>query len=225
MRCLILVLRYILIVFAYLACFISPLIPGFPRQGTAYADTYTAVFFATLIIVSLLLIPERRMERASVASIGESIAWALCGIFILYVLQIAATIINSLILGQPLASEHTQKIVDMTRNAPLFIIAVSIIGPLLEEIVFRKIFFGSMKKKIGFFFAALISSLIFAAFHFDFSHLLTYLAIGFFLCYAYHKTGRIWVTMFMHAAMNTIVIVISLNVHIPHTTGWIHLFF
>ncbi|MCO7128014.1 CPBP family intramembrane metalloprotease [Sporolactobacillus shoreicorticis] len=216
------VLRYTLIVLVYLICFISPLIPGFPKGGSASGDAYAAVFFLTLIIVSLLLIPERTMFRGPLASLGESIAWAICGVFILFVLQIAAALINNLILGQPLQSKHTQDVVQLTRNAPVFIFAVSIIGPMLEEIVFRKIFFGSMKKKLGFFFAALISSLIFAAFHFDFSHLLIYLAIGFFLCYAYHKTGRIWVTMFMHAAMNAIVVLISLSVRLPNTVSWIH---
>jgi membrane protease YdiL (CAAX protease family) len=225
MRCPILVLRYSIIIVVYLLCFISPLIPGFPRHGAAYGDTYTAVFFATLLIVSLLLIPERRLERGPVASIGESIAWAVCGVFILFILQIVTAMINSAILGQPLASEHTKQVVGLTRNAPLFILAASIIGPILEEIIFRKIFFGSLKKKIGFLFAALISSLLFAAFHFDFSHLLIYLVIGFFLCYVYHKTGRIVVTMFMHAAMNATVVLITLNVPTPTSTGWIHLFF
>ncbi|MCQ2010409.1 MAG: type II CAAX endopeptidase family protein [Sporolactobacillus sp.] len=218
------VLRYILIVLVYLICFISPLIPGFPKGGSSSGDAYAAVFFLTLIIVSLLLIPERRLARGPVASIGESIAWAICGVFILFVLQIATALINSLILGQPISSQHTQDVVQMTRKAPLFIFAVSIIGPMLEEIVFRKILFGSLKKGIGFFFAALISSLIFAAGHFDFSHLLIYVVIGFFLCYAYHKTGRIWVTMFMHAAMNATVVLLSLSVHIPNTTSWIHWF-
>lgn len=224
MRCPDLLLRYILVVFVYFACVLSPLFPWFPsaHQSTAYINTYTAVFFVTVIIIGLLLLPERRMERSMRASWGESIAWAICGIFILYVLQIAAALINNLILGQPLSSEHTAGIVKMAKTAPLFIFAVSVIGPILEEIVFRKILFGSLKKVIGFIFSAVISSLVFAAGHFDFSHLLIYFVIGFFLCYAYHKTGRIWVTMFMHAAMNTIVVLLTMNVRLPDTTGWIH---
>ncbi|MCO7175494.1 CPBP family intramembrane glutamic endopeptidase [Sporolactobacillus kofuensis] len=218
------VLRYISIVLIYLICFISPLIPGFPQQEPAHGNAYTVVFFATLIIVLLLLIPERKLERGPVASVGESIAWAICGVFLLFVLQIITALINSIILGQPMKSEHTQDVVGLARSAPLFILTASIIGPMLEEIVFRKIFFGSLKKKIGFFFAALISSLVFAAFHFDFSHLLIYFVIGFFLCYVYHKTGRIVVNMFMHAAMNAVVVLISMNVQIPSTPGWIHLF-
>ncbi|MCL1632860.1 CPBP family intramembrane metalloprotease [Sporolactobacillus sp. CPB3-1] len=215
-------LRYTLIVLVYLACVLSPILPVFPRSAPAYGNTYTAIFISTLLLVALLLIPERRIARGAAASIGESIAWAICGIFILYVLQIASTLINNLIFGQPLASEHTEEIVRLTRGAPFFVLTVSIIGPMLEEIVFRKIFFGSMKRKLGFFFAALFSSLAFAAFHFDFSHLLTYFVIGFFLCYAYHKTGRIWVPMFMHASMNAIVVLASMFLRMPSNVSWIH---
>ena len=48
---------------------------------------------------------------------------------------------------------------DITRTTPWFLIVISIIGPILEEIVFRKILFGTLYKKFNFFIAAIISSL------------------------------------------------------------------
>ena len=82
---------------------------------------------------------------------------------------------------------------------------VSIIGPILEEIVFRKILFGTLYKKFNFFIAAIISSLVFAAIHFDFTHLLVYTAMGLVFAFLYVKTKRIIVPIAAHVAMNTLV--------------------
>ncbi|RYM05214.1 CPBP family intramembrane metalloprotease [Sporolactobacillus sp. THM7-7] len=213
--------RYIAIVCIYVLCVLSPLIPGvawlagfFPDRSGGGIVT-TAIFFLTLVIVLLLLLPERHMRRSSRLTAGESFLWAIGGVFALFVLQILANLINMAIFGKPKESEHTQQIVNVARTSPLFIFAVSVIGPILEEIVFRKIIYGALRKKISFLLAAGISSLIFAVGHFDFQHLLVYFAIGFFLCYVYQKTGRITVNMFMHAAMNAIVVTVSLNATMP----------
>lgn len=213
--------RYISIVIIYLICFLSPLIPGFAwltgffPKGQGYGVVMTAIFFLTLIIVLLLLLPERYIRNGERAPAGVSLLWAVGGVLALFALQILASLINTFIFGEPSQSAHTQSVVQIARMSPLFLLAVAVIGPMLEEIVFRKIIYGSLKKKMGFILAASISSLIFAFGHLDFQHLLIYFVIGFFLCYAYKKTGRIAVNMFMHAAMNATVVAISLTVSSP----------
>ncbi|GGL62842.1 CPBP family intramembrane glutamic endopeptidase [Sporolactobacillus putidus] len=213
--------RYISIAIIYLICFLSPLIPGFLwltgffPKGQGYGIVMTAIFFLTLIIVLILLLPERHMRAGGRAPASVSLLWAIGGVIALFALQILASLINIFIFGEPPKSAHTQNVVQIARMSPLFLLAVAVIGPMLEEIVFRKILYGSLRKKMGFILAASISSIIFAFGHLDIQHLLIYFVIGFFLCYAYRKTGRIAVNMFMHAAMNAIVVAISLNVPAP----------
>lgn len=220
-RCHHLTKRYIAIVIIYLVCFLSPRIPGFLwltdffPKGQGYGTVMTAVFFLTLVIVLILLIPERHLRSRGRSAEGLSLLWAVGGVFALFALQFMASFINITLFGEPPKSAHTQDVVQLARMSPLFILAVGVIGPMLEEIVFRKILYGSLRKKMGFILAASISSIIFAFGHLDIQHLLIYFVIGFFLCYAYYKTGRIAVNMFMHAAMNAIVIAISLNVPAP----------
>ncbi|WP_100489442.1 CPBP family intramembrane glutamic endopeptidase [Sporolactobacillus pectinivorans] len=220
--------RYTAIVVIYLLCYLSPKIPGFmsladlfPNQSQGYGDIYTAVFFVTLLFVSLLLIPERNLRiEEKKAPLGMSVLWAVGGVFALFILQILATLIEFSIFGQVSASTHTKQIETLTKYSPFFILTVSIIGPILEEIVFRKIFFGSLRKKIGFWLAAIISSLVFALMHQDIQHLLVYFMIGVFLCFTYQMTRRIAVNMFMHATMNAVVVLFS---YYGSATGLIYL--
>lgn len=97
----------------------------------------------------------------------------------------------------------------LVKSLPLLVIVVSIIGPILEEIIFRQIIFGSLYKKFNFFISALISSLIFAVVHMDFTHLLIYTAMGFTFAFLYVRTKRIIVPIFAHVAMNTFVVVVQ----------------
>ena len=109
------------------------------------------------------------------------------------------------VFGVPRGSENTDRLMDIARTIPWFLIVVSIIGPILEEIVFRKILFGTLYKKFNFFIAAIISSLVFATIHFDFTHLLVYTAMGLVFAFLYVKTKRIIVPIAAHVAMNTLV--------------------
>lgn len=210
--------RYIMIVVIYLLCFISPFIPGFmwlagrfPTIQQGYGTVYTGVFLITLAVVLLLLLPERHMRSDKKASPLISVVWAVLGVFALYLIQVLSVLINYAAFGQIPKSEHTQDIISLARMSPIFILTVSIVGPLLEEIVFRKIFYGSLRRKTGVILAAIISSLVFALMHGDIRNLIIYFNIGLFLCFTYQMTNRIVVNMFMHAAMNAAVVLISLN--------------
>jgi membrane protease YdiL (CAAX protease family) len=92
---------------------------------------------------------------------------------------------------------------------PLVIIVTSILGPILEEIIFRKILFGVIYTKTNFIIAALISSLLFALLHGEPQHLLLYASMGFTFAFLYVKTKRIIVPIFAHVAMNTMVVIVQ----------------
>ncbi|MCL6572863.1 MAG: CPBP family intramembrane metalloprotease, partial [Bacillus sp. (in: Bacteria)] len=120
----------------------------------------------------------------------------------------AAAIVESL-LGVKIGSENTQNILSIIEMFPLAMIVTSIVGPILEEIVFRKIIFGSLHKRFNFFISALISSVIFAAAHMEFQHILLYSAMGFTFAFLYVKTKRILVPIFAHVTMNTMVVLLQ----------------
>jgi membrane protease YdiL (CAAX protease family) len=169
-------------------------------------------FSLALIIILFLLRKEMlspiRDENA--LSRRQSIHWAVGGIFLAFFAQIIAANIEYL-LGIEMGSENTEQIVGMIKTAPIVMIVTSIIGPILEEIVFRKVIFGSLYHRWNFFIAGLISSLIFAIAHGEPEHLILYSAMGFTFAYLYVKTKRILVPIFAHVSMNTIVVIMQIN--------------
>lgn len=163
-------------------------------------------FTATLLIVLLLLKKEWQKPtlEKDVTSVGQSILWAIIGVFLALFAQGLAANIESW-LGIELGSENTQQILSLIESFPVVVLVSSILGPILEEIVFRKVLFGSLYKRFNFFISALISSVIFALAHMEIEHLLLYSAMGFTFAFLYIKTKRIMVPIFAHVAMNTFV--------------------
>ncbi|WP_423408788.1 CPBP family intramembrane glutamic endopeptidase [Heyndrickxia sp. MSNUG] len=167
-------------------------------------------FTLTLIIVLLILRKESKMQAdlRGMASPASSAAWAVAGVFLALMAQSFAASIERL-LGIEMGSENTQEIINLIENFPVVILVSSIIGPILEEIVFRKIIFGSLYKKMNFFFAALISSVIFALAHMEPEHVILYSAMGFTFAFLYVKTKRIIVPIIAHVTMNTFVVLLQ----------------
>ncbi|GIO25034.1 CPBP family intramembrane glutamic endopeptidase [Oceanobacillus sp. J11TS1] len=206
--------RYTYIILTYILMQVSvflavPLLVFVFHVNPVLANIYWAVFSfsAGLIIVLWLLKPEMQMRaRPDAAGIGSIIVWAIIGVFMAFLSQGLAVTIEMEILGIDPGSENTQGIMNMARTAPIFIILPAILAPILEEIIFRKIIFGSLYKKMNFFLAALISSLIFAVIHMDFTHILMYAAMGFVFAFLYVQTKRIIVPILVHAGMNSLVV-------------------
>ncbi|WML24138.1 type II CAAX endopeptidase family protein [Neobacillus sp. OS1-33] len=167
-------------------------------------------FTLALLIIIFILRKEmnNRSFRKRGGSVSESVIWAIVGIFLALFAQYAAAIIENL-LGVEMGSENTKEILTIIEAFPLAIIVTSIIGPILEEIVFRKIIFGSLHNRYNFFISALISSVIFAAAHMEFQHILLYSAMGFTFAFLYVKTKSIFVPIFAHVAMNTLVVLVQ----------------
>ncbi|MDQ0157727.1 CPBP family intramembrane glutamic endopeptidase [Robertmurraya andreesenii] len=167
-------------------------------------------FAVTLLIVLLLLKNEWKnpIPDRNAASVTQSTVWAILGVFLALFSQSLAANIETW-LGIELGSENTQQILSLIESFPIVVLVSSVIGPILEEIVFRKILFGSLYKKFNFFIAALISSIIFALAHMEPEHLLLYSAMGFTFAFLYIKTKRIIVPICAHVAMNTFVVLVQ----------------
>ncbi|MRX72769.1 CPBP family intramembrane metalloprotease [Bacillus lacus] len=176
---------------------------------------YWGIFsFGAALLITLLLLRSDRQYRSHLggepASTAASIWWAIAGVFLALFVQVIAANIEINVFGIEPGSENTQQIVRFIQAAPLLIIVTSVIGPILEEIIFRKIIFGVLYEKTNFFIAGLISSVIFALVHQEPEHILLYSAMGFTFAYLYVKTKRILVPIFAHVAMNTFVVLVQI---------------
>jgi membrane protease YdiL (CAAX protease family) len=93
----------------------------------------------------------------------------------------------------------------VARLAPWIVLIV----PVSEELFFRLYVFRFISRHVGFPTGLILSSLLFALIHFNFSGLLVYLGIGCILAWAYRRTGRIVAPIVGHVTLNAIVLIIS----------------
>ncbi|WP_288227558.1 CPBP family intramembrane glutamic endopeptidase [uncultured Enterococcus sp.] len=145
-------------------------------------------------------------------SVLISILIGILGVPASLLLQMGILQIEQRFLGQSIASQNTQNIVQLIMNNMIFILATTIAGPIMEEFVFRRAIFGSLEKRFGFFLPALLSSVLFAFAHND-GHYLLYAGLGFLFCGVYRYSGRIWTSMITHVGMNLLVILTQLALH------------
>ena len=115
--------------------------------------------------------------------------------------NIIGTIINSVLGIFSLSS--TSGIDDMIMNSPIWIIVlvVVVIGPIVEELMFRKI----LMDKIGIYgdrIAIVVSAVSFGLFHGNISQFFYAAILGAILAYVYSKTSNIIYPIILHAAVN-----------------------
>lgn len=205
-------------IFCYGLIFISPLILASIGlvKSTSELITATAVMYILgAVVIAIFYFKQREplaIESAvKKASVPKIVIYGLVGIFVALLLQSIAVMLESVLFGEATPSENTQNIIQMIMEAPAFILATTIAGPIMEEFVFRRSILGIISRYSNFWVGAVISSLLFAFAHND-GHLLIYFFLGFFFSLEYKATGRIWTSMITHVGMNTLVVLVQLAV-------------
>lgn len=205
-------------IFCYGLIFISPLILASIGlvKSTSELITATAVMYILGAVVLAIFYFKQREPLAiesavKKASAPKIVIYGLVGIFVALILQSIAVMLESVLFGKATPSENTQNIIQMIMEAPAFILATTVAGPIMEEFVFRRSILGIISRYSDFWVGAVISSLLFAFAHND-GHLLIYFFLGFFFSLEYKATGRIWTSMITHVGMNTLVVLVQLAV-------------
>lgn len=146
-----------------------------------------------------------------------TVLWVIGGTVLAYIAQVVAGLINVYLLGNPLESGNTEGIIDMVLSAPYMIILVVVLGPIIEEFVFRRAIFaelyelmGSLHKVVAFLLAGLVSGILFALAHWDFTHILIYLAMSYTFSFVYVMTKRLIVPILVHMLMNGFVVLVQI---------------
>lgn len=94
---------------------------------------------------------------------------------------------------------------------PIGLLIICLIGPFLEEAVFRgAILRRLLEKNWKPWLAILVSAVFFAVAHGNFTQGLTAIMMGCFLGWVYYRTRSIWPCVFIHALNNTTACLISM---------------
>lgn len=171
----------------------------------------TASFAVALVLILILIIRDKKFWNVfsgKSANVPEAIGWGILGFIMIYVGQIIGVYIETLFGIDP-GSENTADIGAMMKSAPIMILAVAIIGPILEELVFRRVIFGSLIQKYNFWISAIVSGVVFAAVHLEFEHILLYTICGLIFAFLYYKTKSIITSIVAHIMLNSTVSLIQ----------------
>ncbi|UTR13443.1 CPBP family intramembrane metalloprotease [Salipaludibacillus sp. LMS25] len=209
--------NYWLIIIVFILTQLSPLVflpllnlvgfEGKELMGMAMFTGFT-IGFILITLIALKTEPQREfIDNRATAS--ETVLWSILGIFMAFAGQTIAALIETNLFGVEVGSENTQIIVDVANAVPLMIIVVAVFVPIMEEIVFRKVIFGYLYPRFGFWLSAIASGLIFAVVHMEFEHLLVYASMGIVFAYLYWKTKRIIVPILAHVGVNSFVMIVQ----------------
>lgn len=87
-------------------------------------------------------------------------------------------------------------------NLILSILAVAIFAPVAEELIFRGLVFRSFRCIGGFWFAASMSSIVWAVIHLNLVQGIRAVIVGLCLSFIYEKYSRLWMPVLAHMSIN-----------------------
>jgi membrane protease YdiL (CAAX protease family) len=204
------VLLYLLVFFSPYA--FQPFSPNLVILGTTVTYILGAAGMIWLYMKnkkSAATITEREAKLTSPVFI---FLLGISGIFLAMIIQAVVFSIETAITGEQPNSQNTQNIIAIILANPLFILATTIGGPIMEEFVFRRSMIGTIETYSGFWLAAVISSALFSVIHQD-GHFFVYFFMGLFFAILYKMTGKIWTSILAHCGMNTLVVIAQLILH------------
>ncbi len=167
----------------------------------------TLVYHAAIAILGMTLVTspgrlwrEVVLARLSWRGLGRALLGAAAGYGV--VLGYAAVVAT---LGwEPLIPESTVPVETTREPLTLALTGLVAVGtaPIAEELLFRGYLFGGLANRFGFLPAALASSALFAANHFDLGSLIPFTIVGVILCALFWRSGSLWESMAMHMIFN-----------------------
>jgi membrane protease YdiL (CAAX protease family) len=98
----------------------------------------------------------------------------------------------------------------------LTLLTLVVLGPIVEEIVFRGLLFGALAPRLGVLAAALITALLFGAIHGDLVLFPALAALGFIAALAYAATGNLVVAIALHTINNSLGAAVLVTKSLQH---------
>lgn len=147
-----------------------------------------------LIFLPILCLAYKKYRRHKYIS-GYGIESILIGVSIALIFNITLYNINKVF-------DFTNRFDKMTIPFYVVLICTGILGPILEEILFRGIVYNKLKEFNTNMTAIIICSILFGLFHMDIINGIYGFGISFMLIYLYEKHNTLYAPILLHIALN-----------------------
>ncbi|MGY4759863.1 CPBP family intramembrane glutamic endopeptidase [Paenibacillus caseinilyticus] len=167
-----------------------------------YSNKYLVLLAPPLLFLYILFIFKEEWLQYNLNYLRESsfYFWT----FKAFQFSIFTQAIGTVLLGK--ATSFTENSIHTYSILPIYTVTI---GPIMEEVIFRKIIFKRLHNIFNFGVAAFASSTIFAWVHYNPTRFPIYLVIGVIMCWVYNKSGNITTIIAAHIIINFTAILVS----------------
>ncbi len=181
-----------------------------------YAQFFTVLIFELLIILSILFFLKRKKLKYKVIGLRKfvykDILYGFVGIFIYFILYFLVVFIISMVFKnlninqkQNVGFNSATGFIELT----ITFLSLVIIAPIAEEMLFRGFLYTTFRGKLPIFWAAILTSIIFASLHLPegvggplWIGALDTFTLSMVLVYLREKTGGLYSGMIVHGLKN-----------------------
>jgi membrane protease YdiL (CAAX protease family)/uncharacterized RDD family membrane protein YckC len=182
----------------------------------SYADEI-AVYGASLLLIVLLVRWRRHTPLTTLGLRLPAWPWLVAGLplgFAAYVLEDVGGVIGRIVLPTANATNQCVGIRgEFGGSVVLTLLAVAVIAPISEEIIFRSFTFRWLQGRMPLWGAVLVSAAIFSAAHAGWAEPSLFLPVflgGVLLAYVYAKSRSVWPGVIIHMAINIVGVILIL---------------
>ena len=190
-------------------------------QPTLYQFATSAIVYALSILIAVGVPHVIKHNETTMQDIGLSrlMSWTDIGLapvtFLAYLIasSIFFQIVVSVVPGFP--ADQVQDIGFSLYGSKLQIIfvflALIVIAPIAEEVLFRGYLYGKLKIYVPAFWAAIMTSIAFAAVHLQWNVAIDVFVLSMFLCGLRSLTGSLWAGILVHMIKNSVAFFILIG--------------
>jgi membrane protease YdiL (CAAX protease family) len=198
-------------------------VTGVPGREIPPSSLWTLAIFQVVAVALTLLagVASKGRLRDILALRPAAQGWRayLGAIVAMAVLQLALAAVQFTLLGHDMLTD-LRPFVGLVRGPGLALAAavMAVGAPLSEELLFRGFLLGALaQSRLGFWGAALVSTLLWSALHWGYSlaGLAEVFCIGMLLCWLLRRTGSLRVTIFCHTLYNALIVLALRVVELP----------
>ncbi|MBQ7352381.1 MAG: CPBP family intramembrane metalloprotease [Clostridia bacterium] len=145
-------------------------------------------------------------ERTSLkrTNILTGVHSALFGMAFLLVINLLLILLAKVAPESWFTAHNEQNMSLTTANSTIRFLAVALIAPLTEEILFRGLIASALERSLPRWVAIILSSLIFGFVHGTIISLIYATILGIFMCWLYFKTGSLLSSILFHMGFNVV---------------------
>ena len=167
--------------------------------------------FAIVLAVFIYFLKKKKITWQEFGFDEMKFKWAALSLLLaLVVVAVGGFLSNALSSLLGLSSSGNAGALDMVMSDKVWLnllnlkVGVALLVPFAEELLFRGLLFRYIRQNKSFIFSAILSSALFAAFHFGVEALPFTFLLGFGTAFIYEKTQSMYYPIFIHIAVNSL---------------------